>query len=285
MEKKFKWKTMLVSDIVGGLFIAVALAVFAKNAEFATGGISGVALIVNYLFKTPMGIFTLALNIPIIILSYKSLGKNFFLRSLKTMIIGSIILDLVTYYVPVYTGDKLLASIFTGLLSGIGYALVYLQGSSTGGSDFIILLLRKKYPHLSIGTITQVIDGSVVLLGVLVYKNIDTILYGLISMLLCTVVVDKIMLGASTNKLIFVISKHVAALSEAISATIGRGSTFLDGTRSYSKEKTQVLMCACSLHQAAAIKNIVYEMDEHAFMIVMDSSEIHGKGFLEKLDT
>lgn len=269
-------------DLLGGFLIAISVEVFAVNAEFAPGGVNGVALIINHLFNLPVGIVALALNIPIILLSYKYLGKLFLLRSLKTMVICTIMMDVVVpAIVPAYTGSQLLASIFTGVVGGIGYALIYMQNSSTGGSDFLIMSVRKLFPHHSIGAITQMIDGAVILSGMFVFNNIDAVLYGIISTVASSVVIDKIMYGANAGKLLLIVTNKSEELAFAINEIVQRGSTFLHATGSYSKADTHVLMCACSRNQVYMIKREVEKIDPKAIMIITESNEVYGQGFQE----
>ncbi|MEG1931481.1 MAG: YitT family protein, partial [Pygmaiobacter sp.] len=196
--------TELLYDIVGNLLFAVGIYTFAKGGGFATGGFSGLGLIINHLTNLPIGAITFALNIPVIFLSYKMLGRQFLLRSLRTMVIQTLLLDGVMPLFPMYPGNTLLAAIFCGVSTGAGLVLIYMQGSSTGGTDFLVLSVRKLLPHLSIGQLNLVIDGLILLLGGIVYQNIDAMLYGLISAYACTQVIDRVMYGVGSGKLAFV---------------------------------------------------------------------------------
>lgn len=269
-------------DILGGFLIAISVSVFAANADFAPGGVNGAAVILNYLFDLPIGTIALVLNIPIILISYKYLGKTFLLRSLKTMVIGTIMMDyIVPMIVPAYNGNHLLAAVFTGAIGGIGYALIYMQESSTGGSDFLIMTIRKLFPHQSVGTITQVIDGSIIILGMFVFKNIDAVLYGIVSTVVSTIVIDKIMYGANSGKLLLIVTKKPEELAFAINEIVQRGSTFIHAQGSYTKADTTVLMCACSRNQVYHIKHEVEKIDPKAIMIITESNEVYGQGFIE----
>lgn len=273
--------TELWFDLLGGFFIAISVNVFAANANFAPGGVNGAALIINYLFDLPIGIVALLLNIPIILFSYKYLGKVFLLRSLKTMVICTIMMDyVVPTIIPAYTGSQLLASIFTGAIGGIGYALIYMQNSSTGGSDFLIMSIRKLFPHHSIGAITQLIDGSIIIIGMFAFKNIDAVLYGIIATVASTVIIDKIMYGANSGKLLLIVTNKADELAFAINEIAQRGSTFIHATGSYTKADMNVLMCACSRNQVYLIKNELQRIDPNAIMIITESNEVYGEGFI-----
>ena len=131
-----------VYDVVGSILFAIGVYTFAKSADFAPGGVSGLALICNYLWDLPIGTMTLIINIPIIIISYKVVGRKFLLKSFKTMVISTLFLDLVFPLTPLYTGNSFLAAIFSGVFMGAGLALIYMRGSSTGGTDFLIVTIK-----------------------------------------------------------------------------------------------------------------------------------------------
>ena len=152
--KNFNLKEFAIDilvDIVGGMLVAIGVYNFAANSGFPVAGISGIALIFYHLFGLPIGTVTIALNIPIIIMCYRLLGKRFLIRSIKTMVISSLLMDYVAPLLPVYDGDRMLSAICVGVFAGLGYAIIYLRDTSTGGADVIIMSVRALKPHLSIG--------------------------------------------------------------------------------------------------------------------------------------
>ena len=196
----------LLADVIGGALYAAGVYSFASAAEFAPGGIAGLAVILNHFTDLPIGLCTLAFNVPVILLCFKTLGRTFFLRSLCTMAVSTILLDFVFPLLPVYHGDALMAALFAGALSGAGLALIYAQDSSTGGTDFVILSLRKKMPHLSIGTISLVTDGVVILLGGLAFGRIDAVLQGIVMTAVCTTIIDKITYRFTAGQMVIIIT-------------------------------------------------------------------------------
>ncbi len=275
-------KTALIDtlfDIIGGALYAAGIYSFAANAQFAPGGIAGLGVIINHFTGLPIGVCTLALNIPVIFICLKALGKSFLLRSLRTMLIGAVLMDVVFPLLPAYGGDKLVAALFAGALSGLGLALIYWRGSSTGGMDFVILSLRKKYPHLSIGTISIITDGAVILLGGLVFKNVDAVLEGILMTAVYTTVVDKLMSGFSAGQVVFVITERGNEMSDRIMRSIGRGVTAVSGTGMFSKEKRNVLMCACSRAEACKIRKLAYIADNEALVLLCPYDTAYGMGF------
>ena len=186
----------LFADVVGSFLIAVGVYNFAAASEFPFSGISGVALIFNYFFDTPIGVMTVLLNVPIVIVCSRLLGRKFFLRSLKTMAISSFFMDVVAPVLPMYEGDLMLSAVCLGVISGLGYALIYMRDTSTGGMDFVIMAIRAVKPHLTLGKIIIVLDCSVVLIGgMLMNGNIDKMVYGLIASYFLSITVDKVMYG------------------------------------------------------------------------------------------
>lgn len=270
----------LLADIVGGLLIAIGVYNFAVTSGFPVAGISGIAIIFYHFFKIPIGIMTVVLNIPIIFLCYKLLGKNFLLRSLKTMLISTVLMDVVAPMLPVYQGDLMLSCICMAIFSGLGYALIYMRDSSTGGADFVIMAIRVLRPHLSLGRIIIILDFAIVLLsGALIGGNVDKIIYGLIGTYILSVVVDKVMYGLDAGKLTLIVTEHGQEVADKIDELTQRGSTLLKGVGSYSKAEKQVVMCACNNKQMHMVQKAVKEVDRAAFLITMESNEVRGEGF------
>lgn len=269
----------ILVDIVGNLLIAIGVYNFAANSGFPVAGISGIAMIFYHLFGLPIGTMTIILNIPIVIMCYKLLGKGFLLRSLKTMIIAWPLMDYVAPMLPVYSGDRMLSAICVGVFSGLGYAMIYMRNTSTGGADFIIMSVRALRPHLSIGKITFLTDVIIVGLGGLLFGDVDSIIYGLILTYILSVVVDKVMYGIDAGKMTLVVTDHGHEVAKRIDELTQRGSTFLRGVGSYSGEEKLVVMCACSNKEMHMVQKAVKEVDENAFLVTMESNEVRGEGF------
>ena len=273
----------ILVDIVGGILIAVGTYNFAATAEFPMVGFNGIGLIPYHLFGLPIGTVAFVLNIPVAICCFRILGKDFFIRSIRTIIITSLIMDFVAPLFPVYEGDMMLAAICTGVLSGLGYALIFMRGSSTGGSDFIMLSIKELHPHLSLGNISFAMEAVVILAGtILVSKNIDGLIYGMLISFILSVMVDKVMYGISAGKMALIVTDHAREVAEQIDQTVGRGSTFLKARGSFSEADKDVVMCACSTKQMYGIRTLVKEIDPNAFLIIMESNEVVGYGFKEK---
>lgn len=270
----------ILADIAGGILIALGTYNFAAASNFPMVGLNGIALIFYQLFGTPIGMVAMLLNIPIAAGCYRILGKDFFLRSIRTIIITSVIMDCVAPMFPVYEGDRMLAAICTGILSGLGYALIYMRNSSTGGADFIMMSIKAKKPHISLGKISFATDFLIVLIGVaVVTRDIDSLIYGAIISSLLSMVVDKVMYGVDAGKMTLIVTDFPEKVAEKIDELTGRGATFLKAEGSYSGEEKDVVMCACNNKQMFTIRSAVKAIDAKAFIIIMESNEVLGEGF------
>lgn len=281
--KKFKnivWD--IIYDIVGSLSYAIGIYTFAKMADFAPGGLTGLALIMNHLWNFPIGITTMILNIPLMLLSFRILGKDFILKSMKTMCFCTLFLDFIFPHLPVYSGSQFMAALYSGIFLGAGLALFYMRGSSSGGTDFLTLSVKRLRPHLSIGAVTMTIDLVIIMLGWPVFGNVDAVLYGLASTFLTSLVIDKIMYGMSAGTLLIIITDCGHEIAQRIGELIGRGSTELKAKGSYTLEERDVLLCACSKSQAYMVRRVAHEIDPSAFVMVTETNEVFGEGFSEQ---
>ena len=263
-------------DVAGSILYALGVYTFAKSSNFAPGGISGLALIFNYLWNLPIGTMSLVLNIPVVIVSYRVLGKWFLF---KTMAISTLFLDVVFPLFPMYTGNPFLAAVFSGVTMGAGLALIYMRGSSTGGTDFLIVAAKKLFPHFSMGQITMLADGAIIVLGWPVYGNMDAVLYGVVSAFAASVVVDKIMYGAGAGKLAIIITTEAKRISQHIDETVGRGSTLIEAIGAYSDAPRELILCACSKSEIYKVQNAAHEIDPDAFVMITEANEVFGEGF------
>lgn len=281
--KSVNWKTVgidTIYDIIGGILYGIGIYTFASEADFAPGGIAGVALIIHHFFKwVPIGLCQLVINIPVAIICYRMLGRQFFIKSARTMIISTLIIDLVMPLFPTYSENRLLCAIFAGVLSGAGLALVYMRGSSTGGTDFIIMAIRKKLPHMSIGSISLAIDGSVIVLGGIVFKQIEAVLFGIIMTMLSTTIIDKLMYGTNSQRQLMIISNKAKEISDQICKQTERGATLLKGVGAYTGEDKLVIMCLCSKTEMFPVRSIVKSIDPHAMIMISTVDEAYGLGF------
>lgn len=282
IKKKKTLLKDLLFDVIGGILYAMGIYTFAKMADFAPGGISGLALIINHLWGLPIGLMTLIINIPLVLVSYKVVGKEFLLKTARSMVISTIFLDLIFPLTPAYTGSPFMAALYSGICLGAGMAFFYMRGSSSGGMDFLIMTIKVRYPHYSLGMVTMVTDFLIILLGWPVFGNVDAILYGLATTFVASVVLDKILYGVGAGKLIVIITNHGQQLADRIGEMTDRGSTIIRARGSYTQADRDVLLCACSKSQTYSITAAAHEVDPGAFIMVTETSEVYGEGFIEK---
>lgn len=269
----------LLWELGGSVLIAIGIYNFAVQAAFPMTGFSGISIILYQLFHIPIGLSTILMNIPLAAICYKLLGRKFFISSLRCMFISSVVIDYVAPLFPVYTGSRLLAALCTGIFAGAGYALIYTRNSSTGGSDFIIMAIKALKPHLSVGKIAFCSDIGIILLGGILFKDVDGIIYGMIVNYIIAIVADKIMYGMNSGKMTLIVTEQGQKVCQVIDDCCQRGSTILHGEGGYQGDEKQVVMCACSNKEMYAVQQAVKDADPQSFMIVLESNEVHGEGF------
>ena len=280
-KKKIKNITLdLAADIVGSFLIAIGIYNFATASEFPVTGITGIAQVLYIYFGLPIGTMTTIINIPIILACVKVLGVKFVVKSLKTLLISNFFMDVVAPLLPIYEGDLMLSSICMGLFAGLGYALIFMRDSSTGGVDFISLTIRALKPHISLGRIIVIVDCVLLLVcGFLLGGNVDKIIYGLIATYIVSVVVDKVMYGLDAGKVTLIVTEKGYEVAEKIHELTERGATLLKAVGSHTKTDKEVVMCACSYKQMHMVQKAVKEVDSSAFLVMMEANQVRGEGF------
>ena len=280
-KKKIKNITLdLAADVVGSFLIAIGIYNFATASEFPVTGITGIAQVLYLYFGLPIGTMTTIINIPIVLACVRVLGIKFVMKSLKTLLISNFFMDVVAPLLPIYKGDLMLSSICMGLLAGLGYALIFMRDSSTGGLDFISLTIRALKPHISLGRIIVIVDCVVLLAcGLLLGGNVDKIIYGLIATYIVSVVVDKVMYGLDAGKVTLIVTEKGYDVAEKIHELTERGATLLKAVGSHTKNEKQVVMCACSYKQMHMVQKAVKEVDSTAFLVMMEANQVRGEGF------
>lgn len=277
MTKNKTINTLL--EILGCFISAAGIYSFAVAAEVPVTGIAGICAILYRLFGLPMGLSNVIINIPIIFFSYKLLGRSFLLRSLRCMILFAVFTDYLLPIMPVYTGNRLLATICGGVVGGIGDALIYMQNSSTGGIDFITMAIKAKHPHLPFGNLTFAAALAVILLNGAVFHDVDSIIYGLMFNFIVAAVINKMMFGFSSSMLALIVTDDGKAACDEIDRVADRGSTILQGRGGYEGSPKDVVLCACSNKQLYEIEHAMQKLDPGCFIIMLQSNEVQGEGF------
>ncbi len=266
-------------NLAAGFLYAAGICYFVKGADFAPGGVSGLALIGNQLWGIPVGAATLVCNIPLIVLSFRFLGRTFLLKTFISIIYCTIFQDVLFARIPSYQGEPLLAALFAGVLWGGALALLYMRGSSSGGTDFLTISIKVLYPHFSVGMVTGFIDVLVILIGWAVYGTIDSVLYGLITTASTSIVIDKIMIGSNTSKLLIIITSHGKEVADYISSVCERGSTIVKAIGAYTGAERQILLCACARPEVYKIRTAAHQIDSGCMVMITEAGEVYGEGF------
>ena len=268
----------IVGTIFGALIMAIAVSQFLLPNELSSGGFSGIATITYYLFKIPMGLTIITLNVPLFILAGFKIGKEFFIKTIIGTSSLSIFIDIFDK-MPTFTEDKFLACIYGGILTGIGTAIILKSQSSTGGSDLLTNIIKKINPKIQMGYVIVVIDFIIVALNVIFLGKIEIGLYSTITIYLMGLMIDIVFEGVYFTKLLVIISDKNEEIAKEIGQNVNRGTTGLYGKGMYTNKEKLVLICATSRQDVANIKHVVLEIDPSAFLIVTNSREVLGYGF------
>ena len=266
--------------LIGSLIYGIGIYMFVVPANIAPGGASGIALMVNFVTGLPVGTLTLVLNVPLLILAWFYLSKKFAVSTAITTAVCSFVLDFVVpLFIPVYAGDRLLCSLYGGVLVGAGMALIFIAGSTTGGTDILGYILQKKRPHMSIGRALMIVDGIILAASIFVFGNIEAALFGLISLYVQTKVIDAIIYGGEVGSMATIVTSNPDGITEKVISELDRTATLLPAKGAYSRKDTNVLLCTVRKSQFSRLKKIVYDADPNAFVMVTDTSEVFGLGF------
>ncbi len=277
--KKYLWRYSMVA--VGSLISGMAINTFLIPHHLFSGGVSGVAMILYFLFEWPIGVQIILLNIPIFYAAYRLLDKEYVLCGLFGMLIFSIATDTTRFLSTVnLIDDTLLAAIYGGVITGIGSGLIFRAGGSSGGTDTIAAII-KKYYSLNVGLVGFSINVFLMLVAAVLF-GVKPAMYTLLSFFVGSQVTDSVIEGLNRKKTVLIISEKNQEIAEAILDEVGRGATFLEGTGAYTGQDKKVLFVVVTLTQIAKIKFIIEKTDPHAFMIVQDAAEVLGHGFSVK---
>lgn len=280
-NSKYRYLPMIVMIIAGAALGGISFNVFLMPHKLLSGGVSGIALILNYIFGFNPGVLVFVFNIPIFLAGYKYVDKEFILLSLVGMTAFSVFIDIFAFMKDIiYIDDVLLSCLYGGVFNGIGMGIVFRNRASQGGVDIVAVIL-KKYFSINLGTTSLLINIAVVTLGSYFY-GVKLAMYTLVSMYVSSAVLDKVMKGFGSSKSVMIITDREQQVADTILATLGRGVTYLEGEGAYTKNKKRVIYCIVTLNQLAKLKQIVHEVDSEAFMAVSDTSEVLGHGFASR---
>ncbi len=269
-----------VKVVVGAVLYAVGFQFFLYPNSIIVGGVTGMAMIVNFLTGLPVGVIVIVVNIPLFVFSWKKFGISFMARSLVGTFLSSILVDLFAMIPVNITHQTLLASIYGGVIKGFGLGLIYSANGTTGGIDIAAKFLRSKYQHINFGTLILLLDMVVIFLFAIIFERYDSAMYAVIAMFIVSKVVDFVLYGAVNSKVCYIISDASTDIKKAITDRLGRGVTLLHGEGAYSGREKDVILCVIKHQQIVELRKVIKEFDENAFVIIGDSREVFGNGFL-----
>ena len=273
---KYGW---IPATVVGSTIFAFGFAFFLQPHDMNAGGISGLAQVfVEMTGFGTIGFLSILINLPLFILGGIKIGKRFFVGSLLGMVLSSVLIDVFVVYATVEM-EPLICVLYGGVLCGLGFGIVFICGTSTGGSDILVRLLKLRYRNVPIGQISMYFDVIVVTLTGLVFQDVTKALYTGLVVFITGQVIDAVVYRFDYSKVALIISKEHDAIANAIGETMGRGATFLNGEGSYSGKEIKVVLSAVKRQQITELKDLVIRIDPDAFIILQEAHQVLGDGF------
>ena len=247
--------------------------------HLSVGGFTGVAQIINFFIpQAPIGTIIVVLNLPLFILSWKKVGRQWLYATLYATLVSSGMIDLLAGVYTFRPMEPMLAAIYGGVIVGLGCGLMLRYSATTGGTELAARLLKLKFPGLSIGTLCLSIDAIVVISYAAVFRDLTQALYAMVALFIISKVMDRVVYGGNGAKMAYIISEQYEAITAKL-LELDRGVTLLEGRGGFSGRPKNVILCAFSRAQIVSIKSIVKQADPDAFIIVCDAYEILGEGF------
>ena len=276
IRQKYGW---IFSTLLGSLIFALGFDLFLSPNDLNPGGISGLSvIIVELLGFGSVGTLSILINLPLFALGGIKIGKRFFIGSLIGMVTSSVLIDLLVL-LPAPQSEPLLGALYGGVICGAGLGMVFVTGTSTGGSDILVRLLKLRYRNVPIGQISMSFDLIVVILTGMVFHDVTKALYTGVTVFICGKVIDAMVYRFDYTKVALIISPEYDEIARQIGLKLDRGATFLHGEGSYSGQNTKVVLAAIKRQQLAELKELVTRIDPDAFIIVQEAHQVLGDGF------
>lgn len=272
------------ADIVGSVIYAIGVSMFTEPNDIAPGGVTGISTVLHSITGIQIGTWAFIINIPIMLLGFFFLGKKVMISTFRSLTIMTLIMNYLDLVIPEYSDNPLLAAIFGGAAIGIGLGIIFLRGSTTGGTDIIGRIIIKWIPHIPFGKILLVIDAIIVIIAAFYYETLNAALYAFISIYITERAIDAVLYGSNEGLLAYVMSEKYESITKRVIVECDRGITLLDGKGGYSGKTKQVIVCAMPSRQFAQFKKIVYEEDPNAFIATSPTKHIIGEGFKQTFE-
>ena len=265
---------------IGTIIMAAGVGFFLLSNQLSTGGFSGIAIIIYYILKVPVGTTILLLNIPLFIIAYFKVGKEFFAKAVIGTIFLSIFLNAFEKINPI-TEDRFLAFLYGSVIVGIGTAMVLKVNGSTGGTDLLANIIRSFKPHLKTGSLIVTLDTIIIIANTFFFKDIEVGLYSALAIYILGKILDIFFEGINFTKMLIIISPKWEEISKKINEELRRGTTALYGEGMYTKEEKKLLLCIMSRSEIVEARKLIEKIDPTAFVIISNAREVYGKGFKE----
>ena len=284
MKKITNPKIKLIFDyivlIFGATLVGVSVGSVLLPSKLSTGGFTGIATILHYVMKLPASVVLPALNIPIFLLVWKVIGFKYGFRSLVGMIFCSLGIKLGEYF-GVLTTEPILAAIYGGILSGLGIALTYRAGGSTGGTDLVAKLVQVKKQHMNLSEILLIVDGIIIATSSIIFNSIEVALYSIVSLYVMTKMLDLILVGAEYSKAVFIITEKDKEISDYMHSVLSRTTTKINAVGTYTNTEKRILLCVVNKKEIPKLKEGILGIDDKAFTIITTVTDAYGQGFKE----
>ncbi len=270
--------------IIGCIICALSYSVFLIPHQIVPGGVTGIAMLLHFLYHSPVGVIAIILNIPLFIVAVKVLGITFGFRSIIAIFFTNFLIDFFIYSVKITTPTQntILAALYGGLLLGLGLGLIFRGEASTGGTDIVGQILNR-YTNMSVGMWIMIVDFVVITLAGIITNSIELALLGYLALFLSSKVIDLVLEGMDYARAAFVISAKHTEIVDEIYDKMKRGVTILEGRSSYTKQERPVIMCVITKRETALFKSLIKNIDDTAFVIFTDVFEVLGQGFRRRI--
>lgn len=263
----------------GSFLYAFAISTIADPNSMAPGGVAGLSIVLSRIIPLQTGTIIWCINIPILLLGLWKFGGKFIISTVYCTAVMSVMTNVFGARIPALTNDVFLAAIYGGALMAIGIGCVFKAGSTTGGADIIVKILRIKFPHMKTSILFLFLDVAVVSFSAIVFRNIETAMYAGLTVFVCSTVLDVVLYGKDSAKLIYIISDKSEEIAKRLLVDLDLGVTYVRGAGAYSGKEKKVIMCVVKKQVAPKTEDVVKEEDPMAFMIVTSATEIYGEGY------
>ena len=284
MKKITNPKIKLIFDyivlIFGATLVGVSVGSVLLPSKLSTGGFTGIATILHYVMKLPASVVLPALNIPIFLLVWKVIGFKYGFRSLVGMIFCSLGIKLGENF-GVLTTESILAAIYGGILSGLGIALTYRAGGSTGGTDLVAKLVQVKKQHMNLSEILLIVDGIIIATSSIIFNSIEVALYSIVSLYVMTKMLDLVLVGADYSKAVFIITEKDKEISDYMHSVLNTTTTKINAVGTYTNTEKRILLCVVNKKEIPKLKEGILGIDDKAFTIITTVTDAYGQGFKE----